>query len=513
MQRHRWLRAGAGALTALLGLALAQVVSRLISTKDSPVEAVGTFIIRHAPGPLAERAIRAVGHADKPLLVTGVVVVVTVVIAALATLRTLVWAMTAMVVLAAVGLAAIAVQPGPLGARPLSLAVGLVVWLVVLPHLIVLLPDPDDPPAPDGQVRWDASSRRSFLVRGGLGVGVTVVAAVASRYVGQGRRRVEQARAALRLPGVTQPVVPAGVEQHVAGQPPWLTPAGDFYRIDTALLPPSLDPSGWRLRIHGMVEREIELTFDDLLARTLTEDWMTLCCVSNDVGGGLIGNAWWSGVRIAPLLAEAGVKAGADGVLQTSSDGWTCLTPVEALTDERNALLAVAMNGEPLPIEHGFPVRVIVPGLYGYVSGTKWVVDLKVTTFEADQGYWTPLGWSAQGPIKIASRVDVPAQGATLRPAADGRCVLAGTAWHQHTGISAVQVSVDGGAWTAATLAADPTIDSWVQWRYAARLAAGSHQVRVRAVGADGEVQTGVVAAPAPDGASGWHTVSFEVSG
>jgi DMSO/TMAO reductase YedYZ molybdopterin-dependent catalytic subunit len=495
-------RALAGALTALLGLAVAQLVARAISTTDSPVEAVGTWIIRHAPGPLAERAIRAVGHADKPLLITGVVVVVTVVIAALATRRTLLPAFVAMGVFAIVGVLAIAAQPGAVGARPLSVAAGLLVWLTVLPSLAVLLPDPEDADPRTGESAWDASSRRSFLTRVGIGAGLGVAALAASRYVGAGRRKVQQARAALRLRGVTQPQVPVGADQHLPGQPGWMTPASEFYRIDTSLLPPAVDPDSWRLRIHGMVDHPVELSFADLQARRLTEDWITLCCVSNEVGGDLIGNAWWSGVRIAPLLAAAGVKPGADGVLQTSSDGWTCLTPLSALTDDRNAILALAMNGEPLPIEHGFPVRTVVPGLYGYVSATKWVVDFKVTTFAADEGYWTPLGWSAMGPIKIGSRIDV---------ATDGGRVLAGSAWHQHTGIEAVQVSVDGGAWTAAELAREPSIDAWVQWRLELDLPAGSHHARVRAVGSDGEVQTGVVAPPAPNGASGWHSMDFQV--
>ena len=216
---------------------------------------------------------------------------------------------------------------------------------------------------------------------------------VGGQLVGRQRRVVEDLRARLRLP-VTAGTVPTGAEVAVPEMPPWRVPNEEFYRIDTAVVVPTVDVDEWRLRIHGMVDRELTLTFDDLLDRQLTEDWVTICCVSNEVGGDLIGNAWWSGVRIADLLAEAGVQPGADAVLQTSHDGWNCGTPLTALTDDRNALLAVAMNGEPLPIEHGFPVRMVVPGLYGYVSATKWLVDLEVTRFEDFTAFWTERGWA-----------------------------------------------------------------------------------------------------------------------
>jgi DMSO/TMAO reductase YedYZ molybdopterin-dependent catalytic subunit len=289
-----------------------------------------------------------------------------------------------------------------------------------------------------------------------------------------------------------------------------VTPVADFYRIDTAIVPPAVDPDSWRLRLHGMVDHPLELTFEDLLARGVSQGWLTLNCVSNTVGGDLIGNAWWSGVPVAPLLAEAGVHPDADGVLQRSADGWTCLTPLEALTDGRAALLAVAQNGEPLRVEHGFPVRMLVPGLYGYVSATKWLVDLEVTRFDRAQGYWTDKGWSARGPVKLASRVDVPRAGSTV---AAGEVVVAGTAWQQHTGIRAVQLSVDGGAWRPADLGTVPDADTWVQWRATVTLRPGEHRVRVRAVSATGEVQTGVRTEPAPNGATGWHSVTFSVSG
>jgi len=288
----------------------------------------------------------------------------------------------------------------------------------------------------------------------------------------------------------------------------WQTHNDDFYLIHTAISVPAIEPKDWRLRIHGMVDRELVLTYDSLIARGLTESWVTLGCVSNEVGGGLIGNAWWSGVRIAGLLREAGVRGDADCVLQTSEDGWNCATPLAALTDDRGAMLAVAMNGRPLPIEHGFPVRSIVPGLFGYVSATKWVVDFEVTRFEDVAAFWTQRGWSEQGPVKIASRIDVPRSGADVDP---GRLDVGGLAWKQHTGIAAVEVALDGGAWERVALAEAPTDDTWVQWTATLDVTPGDHTLRVRAIGRDGDVQTGALADVVPDGATGWHTVDFRV--
>ena len=270
---------------------------------------------------------------------------------------------------------------------------------------------------------------------------------------------------------------------------------------------PSINPDTWSLTVTGMVENEITMSFADLLAEPMTEHLASLTCVSNTVGGDLAGNALWLGWPIRELLARAKPTAGADMVLSTSHDGFTAGTPLEALTDpDRLALLAVGMNGEALPVEHGFPVRMVVPGLYGYVSATKWVTELKVTTFAADQGYWTPLGWSAKGPIKLASRIDVPSSTVDA-----GTVAVAGVAWRQHVGVKAVEVSIDDGAWQTATLAPTAGPDTWRQWSYAWAATSGTHAIKVRATDAEGNVQTDVEAAPAPDGASGYHQVSVKV--
>ena len=309
----------------------------------------------------------------------------------------------------------------------------------------------------------------------------------------------------LRLP-VHRGAAPQGADVGVPGIAPWRTPNEDFYRIDTTLSPPSVSPGDWQLRIHGMVDRERTYTYDDLVGRRLTEAWVTLCCVSNEVGGDLIGNTYWSGVLVRELLQEAGVRPGADAVLQTSHDGWTCGTPLAPLTDDRNAMLAVAMNGLPLPVEHGFPVRTVVPGLYGYVSATKWVVDLEVTRFDRFDAYWTRRGWSELGPVKTQSRIDVPGNGGDVGA---GTIRVGGSAWAQHTGIAQVEFQLDGGPWQTADLGGVPDLDTWVQWTGLVDVKRGRHQLVVRATDRSGRTQTSVRTDPAPNGASGWHTISF----
>jgi DMSO/TMAO reductase YedYZ molybdopterin-dependent catalytic subunit len=349
-------------------------------------------------------------------------------------------------------------------------------------------------------------SRRRFLAAAGTVAAVAVVVGVTGRALAHSRAAVEAARRKLHLP-VSRRRTPQGADLGIRGVAPWQTDADSFYRIDTALAIPQILPRDWELRIHGLVDRELTVTYQDLLDRGLTGAWITLCCVSNPVGGNLISNAHWSGVRIADLLSEAGVQDGADAVLSTSADNWTAGTPLAALTDGRDAMLAIAMNGEPLTPEHGFPVRMVVPGLYGYVSGTKWVVDLEVTTFDRFSAFWTQRGWSAKGPIKTESRIDVPSNGSV----AAGDVVVAGVAWAQHTGIDKVEVKIGDADWAEADLAVEPTIDSWRQWSYVWAAEPGSYEIAVRATDASGYTQTGTREDVVPDGATGWDTIAVDV--
>ncbi|TBL26709.1 molybdopterin-binding oxidoreductase, partial [Verrucosispora sp. SN26_14.1] len=316
--------------------------------------------------------------------------------------------------------------------------------------------------------------------------------------------------AAISLPAPVSaaPPLPAGVDLEVPGLARYVTENRRFYRIDTALVVPQVDPETWRLRIHGRVRNPVTLSFADLLARPMVERYVTLACVSNEVGGDLIGNARWLGVPIRELLDEVQPLDGADQVVGRSVDGWTCGTPTSVLRDGRDALLAVGMNGEPLPVAHGFPARMVVPGLYGYVSACKWITELELTSFADFDAYWVPRGWSAEGPVKTQSRIDTPRP--RNRPAA-GPVTVAGVAWAQHRGVRRVEVRVDGGPWQEAELAPTASVDTWVQWSWRWEATPGEHTLQVRATDSTGETQTGQRQDVAPDGATGWHSVTLTV--
>lgn len=537
---------GRGA-AALLGIAvtgvtiaLAEVLAALAGTGPGPVEAVAEAFIDLTPGWLKDLAIAWFGTSDKVALGAGIAVVVTALAAVAGTeeRRRRLSGGALVAVLGAV--AALATVSRPDGGAP-------AVWPVLAATVVGVLALPALTPRDTGLTPRDAAltSRDAVLTREGaltrdgttpdvstpgsavgptagqpvtrpdparrtllIGAGLLAGVAVAAAAVARSTARPAPPAVALPEPDVPAPPVPAGAELAVAGLTPLVTPNDDFYRIDTAFIVPRVDATTWQLRVHGMVEEEVVLTYEDLLAESLTEAWVTLCCVSNDVGGPLIGNAAWVGVPVREVLARARPTAGADMVLSRSVDGFSASTPLEVLTDGRDALLAVAMNGEPLPPEHGYPVRLVVPGLYGYVSATKWVSELEVTRFEDQTAYWTDRGWSERGPVKISSRIDVPRSGASL---AVGEIAVAGVAWAQHTGIARVEVRVDGGAWEEAELAGELDVDTWRQWVYRWRAGAGEYLLEVRATDQDGEVQTGETRPVLPDGATGWHGVRVRV--
>lgn len=335
---------------------------------------------------------------------------------------------------------------------------------------------------------------------GGLGVFVA------------GRRSAAVAAAGGRaIPSPLEPAaaIPAGADLGIDGVAPFITPNEAFYRVDTALEVPVIAPDEWRLRIHGMVDREVTLTLADLLAYPTIERDITLTCVSNQVGGEYVGNARWIGVPLAMVLEEAGVQAGVTQIVSRSIDGMSIGTPTAVALDGRDAMLAVAMNGKALPAAHGYPVRLIVPGLYGYVSATKWLIELELTTFDAFDPYWVQRGWAKEGPIKTMSRIDSP------RPLARvlaGKVAVAGVAWAQHRGIQQVEVRVDGGAWQTARLAAVDTLDTWRQWVLEWEATRGNHTIEVRAIDAAGVSQSDARLEPFPDGATGWHSVVVTVT-
>jgi DMSO/TMAO reductase YedYZ molybdopterin-dependent catalytic subunit len=322
---------------------------------------------------------------------------------------------------------------------------------------------------------------------------------------------VDAVRTTLRFSAPTDPAkpLPAGVTPDVPGIAPAITPNADFYQIDVALTPPAVDIATWSLTIDGQVDSPLTLTYDQILAMPSIERYVALTCVSNEVGGDLVGTAKWQGVRLTDLLAKVGVKPGADLVVGRSVDGFTVGFPRAILDDGRDAMVAYAMNGEPLPVKHGFPVRLVVPGLYGYVSATKWLEQIKLTTIADDVPFWMQRGWALDGRIESASRIDVPRDGVTV-PA--GRVAVGGRAWHQHTGVGSVEVSVDGGPWEQATLAAPIGPDTWRLWSWQWTAVAGSHQLRVRMHDLDGTVQSSTDRPVFPGASSGLHTISVNVA-
>ena len=500
-----------GVVAGAAGIGISDLAAWLAAPAGSPLAAVGSVIIDLLPAGMVNFGKDYLGTADKPILL-AIVAVGVIALAALggvAELRRRGAGAAVFALVAVVGLVAVAIGSGSDVAAYVPTVVGLLLAFMLLSSLITRLRRWQPARAvlrPDGPAE---PARRGFLIATSVFGVLAAAAVVGGRVLVGAANRVSAARSGIRLPApaTPAPAVPAGADLAIADLSPYLTPNADFYRIDTALQVPVIDPATWSVRVVGMVEQEVSLTFEELLGLPLVEHVATLTCVSNEVGGNLVGNATWLGYPIRELLARAKPLAGADMVLSRSEDGFTAGTPLDALTDpNRQSLLAVGMNGEPLPLEHGFPVRMVVPGLYGYVSATKWVVELKVTTFAEDEGYWTPLGWSARGPIKLASRIDVPGGEVAV-----GTVAVAGVAWAQHTGVGGVEVQVDGGAWERAELAETTGPDTWRQWRYAWDAPAGDHELTVRATDADGTLQDPAEAPPAPDGASGYHSVRVTV--
>ncbi|MBR7838240.1 molybdopterin-dependent oxidoreductase [Actinospica durhamensis] len=517
----RWLCGGLiGLVSALAAVAVGELGAALAAqygaaAPSAPVVAVGEWAIDLSPAWLKEAAIRQFGTHDKTALLTGVYLTIAAVSALAGVLarRHLGAASLCAAGFGLLGLVAAVTRPSAgLGAWFPALLAGVTVVLVLrwLTVLSLRAEASGDASRPEGR-------RRFLLTLSGVAAS-GAIGALGGRAWLASRYNAGAARAAVELPEPASPLPepPAGVHPGVPGLEPFFTPntarggfAG-FYRVDTALSIPQVDPKSWMLRIHGMVDRPFEISFEDLLRMPLEEHDLTLTCVSNPVGGPYCGNARWLGTPLTPLLRRAGVHAGADQILSTSTDGMTIGTPVEAVLDGRQAMLAVGMNGQALPIEHGFPCRMLVPGLYGYVSATKWVVDLELTTFATDSAYWVNQGWARQAPVKTASRIDLPPAGASV-PA--GVVTVAGVAWATHRGVAGVEVRVDSGPWSPADLATADTPDTWRMWSFPWRAAPGRHTLTVRCTDGTGTLQTPVNQDVIPDGATGYHSVTVNVVG
>ncbi|MFH8842966.1 molybdopterin-dependent oxidoreductase [Streptomyces sp. NPDC017868] len=510
----RLLAALGGLVSAYVSLAVADLASFWVRPEAGPVVAVGGTVVDRTPAALKEWAIRAFGENDKTVLQLGILLLLALLALGIGLFALRHRALGAAAVGAFGLLGAVAAVTRPdsesvTDAVPSLVggAAGALLLYVLIGRLLA--------PGP-GTARAD---RRGFLiVAASTGLAATGAAAVARAVGTPVQENATASREALRLPRPASPApaVPAGAQLPVPGISPFVTPNRDFYRVDTALVVPKVDADRWRLRIHGSgVREERTVTLRELMARPVVERDITLCCVSNPVGGPYAGNARWLGVRLADLLREAGVRPPSEGgpadqLVARSVDGMTIGTPVETVMDGRDALLAFGMNGEPLPFSHGFPVRMVVPGLYGYVSACKWIESIELTTFAAYDAYWVPRGWAAQAPVKTQSRIDTPH--AFARPAA-GTVMVAGVAWAQHRGIRRVEVRVDDGPWQEARLAAQDGLDTWRQWVHPWTATPGRHTLTVRATDGTGATQPERRTDTMPDGAQGWHSVEVTVKG
>jgi DMSO/TMAO reductase YedYZ molybdopterin-dependent catalytic subunit len=532
----------AGLLSGAVGVTVGYLVSGFTGPVGSPVVATAQLSIDLSPSPVKNFAISEFGTHDKLVLQIGVLVVLALFAAAIGVLAQQREGngLTGVAIFGAIGLIAAGTRPTATAVDLLPSLIGAAAAAFALVRLTRAArpaatgpppralaaasasspgepghddeggPDPDVQPARTASLSVLEQPRRQFITGSVVAAGAAAVSYFAGRQLSE-RENVAEAVRSLHLPSPTTPApaLPAGVDLRIPGLGPFLTSNARFYRVDTAIVLPQIPPKSWQLRIHGMVSRELTLSFHDLLKRPLIESYITLTCVSNPVGGPYVGNARWLGASLGALLREAGIKAGADQLYCTSSDGFTSGTPVQTAMDGREALLAVGMNGQPLPTAHGFPVRTVVPGLYGYVSACKWITDIEVTTYAANHAYWAERGWSQQAPIKTESRIDVPSgQG----PVKAGKSAIAGVAWAQHKGIDAVEVRVDGGPWRHAGLAAVPGIDTWRQWSIDWHATRGTHRIEARATDATGYTQTALTEPPEPNGATGYPLVTVTVT-
>jgi DMSO/TMAO reductase YedYZ molybdopterin-dependent catalytic subunit len=498
--------AGAAAGTAAIGVN--ELMAGLIAGAPSFVVEIGSAVIALQPPGAKQFVVDLFGTNDKlvfNLLIVAVAIGGSAVLGIVARHRF----GLAVIGFAAAGTAAMAISVllDPL-VEPvlavLSAAVSVGVAAFVLRFLLDLAPRPEpEAEMPD----W---SRRRFIGTSLAVAGVAVAGGLTGRLLG-GREPVATPTDVPPLPDPVDPLpdLAAATSLGVDGVSPIVTPNDQFYRIDTSLMTPRLDAATWELTVTGMVDRPLTFSYADLLARPLHERYVTIACVSNEVGGDLVGNALWRGALLRDVLESAGVQEGATQVVGRSFDGWTCGFPTEwVMTDARDALIAVAMNDEPLPAQHGYPARLIVPGLFGYVSATKWLTNIELTTWDAFDAYWVPLGWAKEGPILTQSRIDIPRARSTVTA---GEVAVAGVAWAPDRGIERVEVQVDDGEWQEAELSTAINAATWLQWRYPWAATSGEHRLSVRATDGDGVVQESRVTRPPPDGARGYHTITVTV--
>jgi DMSO/TMAO reductase YedYZ molybdopterin-dependent catalytic subunit len=512
-----WMGRLAGVAAAVLALCVGQLIAALLNVV-SPFGAIGSEFIDRTPKWLKELAISWFGVNDKAALRAGMAITILLLAAyvGVAARKTPRVGNFAMYAFASFGALVAIGRPGEGIVSVVPALFAAVTGATLLQRLLkaVRLNDPAAA-MPSVQSQPRGRSRRQFMQTAGTAAVGAIGASVAASQI-TSRRATQTQRDALnkitangtKLGNVVSEAPPIPANSTLSPITPFITPNKDFYRIDTAFSAPRVDLNTWAVNIGGRVDRPMRLTYEDLLKRPQVERVITICCVSNEVGGNLIGNAVWQGVLLADLLEEAGVQPEATQVFGTSVDGWTCGFPVQLAMDGRDAMIALLMNGEQLPINHGFPARMIVPGLYGYISATKWLSNIDLTTWDEAVGYWIPRGWSRDAPVKTQSRIDVPRSGDTITR---GTTPIAGIAWAQHRGVAKVEVRVDDGAWMNAKLSDDLTDDVWRQWIVEWDATPGEHVIQVRATDRNGDTQTEKVARVDPDGATGYHTRTVTV--
>lgn len=523
--RPRWAGALAGMAAGAVALAVGELAGSFAAPKPGPVIAVSNRVIDNAPVWFIDFGKAIFGLADKPALIAGTIILSIIFAAILGVLSLKRPAIGAAGIAAFGCIGFLALGADAQGGWGYGLILSVVSVLAGVSALFVLLqqvpaaPNALTPvtvsgaaPANPTPATTGAVERRSFLGWLAAATASAIGLSLGARQL-RGGAAVEEARQGVELQtleGADQieaavTVANANPVATTEGVSSVITPNDEFYLIDTATLTPQVDPSDWKLTIKGMVDNELTFTYDELLARSTTIAPVTLSCVSNSIGGDLVGNAVWQGVPLSELLSEAGVQEGATQIRSESVDGWDCGFPTEAAFDGRTALVAVGMNGEPLPVDHGFPARLVVSGLYGYVSATKWLKEIELTTFEGFDGFWIPRGWSKLGPVKTQSRIDTPVASSQVPV---GSVPIGGVAWAPNKGIIKVEVQVDDGEWTEADLGESLGVNAWRQWSLPWTSTPGVHRIRVRATDGDGTTQTEQVTQPAPNGASGWHTIA-----
>lgn len=487
-----------GGVAAAVALGAQELAAGVTRTLPSLMSGAATWIIDAAPAGMAEWAIRTLEKHTRSVLIVGVATVL--VVTAMFTAELPRWIRRTLFVVVGV-LGALATAHGETETFWPSLANGLLAAAVGI--------GTDTWFRRPRTARYDGS-RRAFLGTVGMLGAVAVAAAVGGRQLLERARKSLGRRDEVVLPEAVSTVAPVTPAQDfvIEGLEPIITPTERHFRVDIdALNPPEIDLTNWTLTIGGMVDREVTLTYADLLDMDHVEKYATLACVSNKVGGRLVGNSVWLGVPLPEILELAGVDPRAEQVAAHAVDGFSTGFPLAAAYD-RDTLLAIGHNGEPLTYEHGFPARLIVPGYYGFVSAAKWIQRIELTTWDDHDSYWVQMGWAKHAPVETQSRIDAPRDGLSF---AAGPRMVAGVAWAPFLQISKVEVKIDDTDWVEAELSEPLSRHAWRQWRIPWVAVPGQHTISVRATDGNGVTQTSELRPAVPSGATGYHTITVQV--